>query len=150
MNRFNWGERSKIKLEELFVWGINLNFLFLFSFFFFLFLFFCTLIFLFILVSLLLYALKRLYSLGLCYFHILNHVRMLDLVFWSSALFAVLLGFLGWNLIAFLAICTGLIMRIHSCSYVRMILLKNLNPNFSNSFSYFMCNTSILDLSLWF
>ena len=67
------GQKSSLK-SFLFVLGISINFLFLFF-------SFCTLIFLFIFVSLLLYALKRLNSLGLCYFHILKHVRMLDLVF---------------------------------------------------------------------
>ena len=45
---------------------------------------------------LLLYVLIFLHGLGLYSFYVLKHVRLLEFLFGSSALFFVLLGFLGY------------------------------------------------------
>ena len=74
---------------------------------------------------------------------------MLDLLFWSLALFSMLLGFLGWIPCAHnpAYACkldyahVGLFMRAHD-------LPRNPNPSFFfflNSISYFTCNASILN-----
>ena len=81
VNRFDWREWSKIKLEKLLFWGISSK----------LFLCFSLIWFYFSLFVCLFCVLICLFSLVLCSFYILKHVRLLDLFFWNSTLFFVLL-----------------------------------------------------------
>ena len=78
---------------------------------------------------------------------------MLDLVFWSAALFAVFLGFLGWNPRVHNPTCTRRLDYAHAGLFMRVLILpRNPDLNFDDFFFFgsdFTCNASVLSPFLY-
>ena len=153
MNRLDWGKRSKVKPKSFCFEVLSSKFISPFS----------VLILFLIFFLCLFYVLICLYCLVLVSLCVSENVKLLDLLFWSSTLFSMLLRswlkFLWPNLCMHNSACARRLNYAYVGLFICMILPKNPSSSFYFVFfAYFTCYASVLilffiiyiDLSLYF